>query len=578
MQVEAYLDVEAQNAIERALGAPAPAVVRASADPKFGDYQVNGVLPLAKAMKKPPREIAEAVAVELKKCDAIDTVEVAGPGFINLRLKSDWMAAELTRSLHDKTRTGVPVVERAETIVVDFSSPNIAKQMHVGHLRSTIIGAAIIELLRFTGHRVIGDNHLGDWGTQFGLLILGMRLFSSKEQLEADPIGELERIYKLAAARAKEDPAAADEARSELAKLQTGDAENLALWKTFVAVTRKELDKIYARLGVTFDTWLGESAYHDALPGIVDTLLSRGIAREDQGAVCVFFENLEAAPADLRKVKEPFIVRKKDGAFLYSTTDIATALHRKEHFRADRSVYVVDVRQSLHFKQLFAVLDMMGAQLKTDHVGFGTILGDDGKPLKTRDGTPVTLSSLLDESELRAKARIREEGLEVSEEELAQVSHAVGIGAVKYADLRQNRVSDYQFDWDKLISFKGNSGPYLQYAYARVRSLFRKGEVDFAAFSKTAEVGLHTPEERLLARQLLRFADIVHMAAATYQPHLICDHLYELARLFSSFYEACPVLKADEPTRSERLGLSAIVAAQLGQGLKLLGIEAIERM
>ena len=574
MRIERLLEAVAKNALHAALGVDADPVLRATSDAKHGDYQVNGVLPLAKREKKNPRELAELVAKELEKDRAFEKVEVAGPGFVNLRLSSAWLAEQLAGSA---VGTALEPVAKAETIIVDFSSPNIAKQMHVGHLRSTILGAAVVGLLRAVGHEVLGDNHLGDWGTQFGLLIVGMRRFGSEEALEKTPIEELERVYKLATAAAKEDEATAAEARAELAKLQSGDAANRALWQRFVDVTRKSLDAIYMRLGVTFDLWLGESFFDPMLPGTCKLLEEKGLARSDQGALCVFFGDVEGAPEELKKLKEPFIVRKSDGAYLYASTDVATALYRNETLKSSRNLYVVDARQGLHFKQVFAIAKLLGLPQRFEHVSFGSVLGEDGKPLKTRDGKAITLASLLDEAESRAAARIREEGLDVPEEELLATARAVGIGAVKWADLKQNRTSDYVFSWEKLISFKGNSGPYVQYAHARVTSLFRKGDLDRASYL-SGLVTLVAPEERELAKRLAVFADVVHAAAETAQPHLLCDHLYELARVFSGFYEACPVLKAEGETRESRLRLAAATAEQLNQGLTLLGITAIERM
>ena len=572
MRLEQFLEDLGKKAIHGALGLDAPAMVRPSTNAKHGDFQLNGVLPLAKQLGKAPRELAGPVAAALLSSDAIAIAEVAGPGFVNLTLRPEWLAAHLDEDVRDSSRDGVPAVPSPETIVVDFSSPNIAKQMHVGHLRSTIIGAAIIALQRCVGHRVIGDNHLGDWGTQFGMLIAGMRHFGSEDALAADAITELERVYKLAADRAKTDTAFADEARAELAKLQSGDPGNRAQWERFVATTRVALDLVYARLGVTFEQWLGESAYDAMLPGVVETLMTQGIAREDDGAICVFFDDVP----ELAKEKSPFMVRKRDGAFGYATSDVATVLYRRDHFHADRSLYVVDVRQSLHFKQLFAVARKLGIAMRLEHVGFGTVLGEDGKPLKTRDGKVITLASLLDEAEARAAIRIREEGLEVPEEELEQVARAVGIGAVKYADLRQNRLSDYQFDFDKMISFKGNSGPYLQYAYARIGSIFRKGALDPA--TESGALLLVAPEELALAKELARFGDVVHAAAESSEPHRVCDHLYAVARVYSSFYEACPVLKSEGATRASRIALCWMTQRQLGRGLALLGLSTIDRM
>lgn len=583
MRIERFLEGLGRSAIHKALGSEASAALKPTSDPKHGDYQVNGVLPLAKQLKKNPREMAEAVAALLRDEPAIESAEVAGPGFVNLRLSDAFIAQTLASAAEDRERDGVPSAETSERVVVDFSGPNIAKQMHVGHLRSTIIGDALVRILRFLGHEVIGDNHLGDWGTQFGLLIVGMREFGDKQALAAEPIVELERIYKQASERAKSDDTFAQAARSELAKLQNGDPENTGLWREFVAVTKRELDKVYERLDVHFDTWYGESFYNDKLGPVVSLLEEKGLVREDQGALCVFFGELEAAPDELKKQKEPLIVRKKDGAFLYSTTDLATLQYRHDEQQAKRAIYVVDMRQSLHFKQVFAVSKLLGfGAMRTEHLGFGSVLGKDGKPLKTRDahGKAITLASLLDEAEERALTRLREgkaEGkLDVDEAELTQIARAVGIGAVKYADLHQNRTSDYQFDFDKMITFQGNAGPYLQYAYARVQSIFRRGEID--PKSLNGQLLIEAPGERVLARVLLRFPEVVHQASESGLPHLITDHLYELAKAYSAFFEACPVLKAEGPTRESRLLLCALTGRQIKRGLYLLGIQVVDRM
>jgi arginyl-tRNA synthetase len=586
MLLERYLESLGSEAIAKALDldGPRPALVRPTQDPKFGDFQINGAMPLGKELNKPPRDLAQPIAEALAGVDAIEKAEVAGPGFVNIHLAPSWIASKLTEALRDAARDGVPAVEEVSKVIVDFSSPNIAKQMHVGHLRSTIIGDAIARILSFMGHDVVRDNHLGDWGTQFGLLIVGMREWGDEDALQAQPIAELERVYKLASERAGNDEAFAESARAELAKLQSGDEENRTLWEHFVEVSRGTLGAVYAELDVSFDVWLGESAYHDALPGVVDDLLERGIAREDDGAVCIFWNEIDGAPKSLRKQKTPFIVRKKDGAFLYSTTDIATVQHRKEHFHADRVLYVVDNRQGLHFQQLFAVMKLLGTEMELEHIGFGTVLGNDGKPLRTRDasGHVITLASLLEESKQRARQRIDEgiaEGrLRVRPEEMDEVSRVVGIGAVKYADLRQNRLSDYQFDWDKMISFQGNAGPYLQYAYARCASIFAKGGVDIDATAASATIALDAPAEHTLGKHLLRFSDVVYQAGATSQPHLVCEHIYELARAFNGFYAECPVLDAEGSTRESRLGLTALTARQIRRGLGLVGIGVVARM
>jgi len=581
-----YLESLGSDAIEKALGldGPRPAIVRPTVDAKFGDFQINGAMPLGKELKRPPRELAQPIAEALAGVDAIEKAEVAGPGFVNIHLAPSWIASKLTEALRDAARDGVPAVDEVSKVIVDFSSPNIAKQMHVGHLRSTIIGDAIARILSFMGHDVVRDNHLGDWGTQFGLLIVGMREWGEEDALQAKPIVELERVYKLASERAGDDEEFAERARAELAKLQSGDEQNRKLWEHFVEVSRGTLEAVYAELDVSFDVWLGESAYHDALPGVVDDLLERGIAREDDGAVCIFWNEIDGAPKALRKQKTPFIIRKKDGAFLYSTTDIATVQHRKDHFHADRALYIVDNRQGLHFQQLFAVMKLLGADMELEHIGFGTVLGKDGKPLRTRDasGHVITLVSLLEEAKQRARQRIDEgiaEGrLRVRPEEMDEVSQVVGIGAVKYADLRQNRLSDYQFDWDKMISFQGNAGPYLQYAYARCASIFAKGGVDMDAMAASATITLEAPAERALGKHLLRFSDVVYQAGATSQPHLVCEHIYELARAFNGFYAECPVLDAEGTARESRLGLTALTARQIRRGLGLVGISVVDRM
>jgi arginyl-tRNA synthetase len=567
----------AEAAIAKTIGTQAPAMVRPAQDEKFGDYQINGILALAKQSKTPPRDLALRVAVHLK-CAEFSQVEVAGPGFINLTLDPAFLSAHLA-SMATDPHGGVPQAEAPEKIVVDYSSPNIAKQMHIGNIRSTILGSALVKILRAIGHEVIGDNHLGDWGTQFGLLIAGMRVFGSEEALASTPIEELERIYKLATAKAKTDEAFAEEARRELAKLQAGEPENTALWKKFVQTTRISLDRVYARLGITFELWMGESAYHEMLPGLVAELRSLGAVRESEGAQCVFFSDIESAPKDLKAFKEPFILQKRDGAFLYSTTDVATVMYRKHTLGAARALYPVDSRQALHFRQVFALADLLKIDMALVHVGFGTILGQDNKPLKARDGLAVRLESVLDEAVERARARIVEEGLEVPEAELAEVARKVGIGAVKYADLRQNRMSDYVFDWEKLISFKGNAGPTVQYAVARIYSIFQKAERAFAMQSPQPPLGNLTPQERSLCKQLARFGEAVESAAASYEPHILTDYAFELTRRFSAFYEACPILRAESnESREARLYLAWLTGKTLGSTLELLGIETVPKM
>jgi len=575
MRIEPFLDALAREAIVDALDTEAPAILRPTQNPAHGDYQVNGVMGLAKRLKKNPRELAGGVAERLAAHEAIASAEVAGPGFVNLRLDDAWLAGQLDAALADRERDGVDPVAAPQTVVVDFSSPNIAKQMHVGHLRSTIIGAALVQLLRFVGHEVIGDNHLGDWGTQFGLLIVGMREFGDEAALEADPVVELERVYKAASAKAKDDEEFAAAARAELAKLQAGDPENLAKWERFVEVSKTGLNAIYQRLGVQFDEWLGESAYNDRLAGVVEELIEKKIAREDDGAIVVWFNELEGVEGKLAKQKVPYIIRKRDGAFLYSTSDIATVQHRRETWGVDRALYVVDKRQGQHFTQLFEVARQLGEEMKLEHIGFGTVLGEDGTALKTRDGKAPLLVDLLDEAEARAEAKMIEEV--GTDPELARsLASSVGIGAVKYADLVQNRTSDYTFSWDKLIAFNGHAGPYIQYQHARCASVLREAGVDRDALS--GPIVLEEDAEKALARELAKLPDVVHAAAETAQPHYVAQHLYELASLFSGFWTNCPVLKAEEPLRSSRLALADLTRRQLKRGLNLLGIDAPERM
>ena len=578
MRIDSFLGSIAGKALEEVTGQAGSPLLKATTDPKHGDYQVNGALPLAKALKKNPREIAEPLAKALEAHPAIEKAEVAGPGFVNLTLAPSFLGECLSEMARDP-RIGVPKIAHPTRTVVDYSGPNIAKQMHVGHLRSTIIGHAIVETLAFVGDDLVRDNHVGDWGTQYGMLIAGLAHFGGDPH--ALDLAGLEAIYKQASQLSNDDPAFADRARAELAKLQSGDTENRVLWERFVAITRSELDKVYERLGVSFDTWHGESFYEPMLPGVVEKLESMGLARRDQGALCIFFsdEIWADAPAKLKKQEQPFIVQKKDGAYLYSTTDIATLFHRQDDVKAVKAIYVVDSRQGLHFEELFAVKKKLGIAVECIHVGFGAILGMDGKPLKTRDasGKTITLMSLLEEAEARSLALMKESGVDLPESELADVARKVGVGAVKYADLRQNRMSDYQFDFDKMIELKGNSGPYIQYAGARAGSIFRKGDIDRSTVGVNAAV-LDDPAERSLAKQLLRFPDVVYNAAADLYPHYVTDHLYGVARELSSFYERCPVLKSEGAVKDSRLTLVAVARAQIERGLSILGIQPIERM
>ena len=636
---------------------PAPLVtlVRPSGDPKFGDYQANFAMPLGKRLGRPPRDVAAEVVARLQVEDLCEPPEVAGPGFINLRIKTEWLAATVRRAVDD-ARLGVAPAAEPRTYVVDFSSPNVAKPMHVGHIRSTVIGDSLVRTLRFLGHRVKSDNHIGDWGTQFGMIIYGYKHFLAAAAYQENAVAELSRLYRLvnrlveyhdgkaalpglvkqvARAQAELAPLAAAsppadkaarksaakalrraeanlkelrasqsrlEARlaevqsdpklsglahehprigrdvlSETARLHQGDPENLELWREFLPPCLADIDRVYQRLDVTFDVTLGESFYHDRLAPVVDDLLKRGIARPSEGALCVFLD----AQAT------PMVIRKQDGAYLYATSDLATIQYRGEEWSPDAVLYVVDHRQALHFEQLFATARLWGYNdVELVHVSFGTVLGEDGRPFKTRSGDTVGLWGLLDEAVERAYRIVSEGddakagGAEISPERRRQIAETVGIGAIKYADLAVNRTSDYTFSYDRMLAMTGNTATYMQYAYARVVSIFAKGEVDIAALrASAAPIALAHPVERALALGLLRFSEALDDTAAEYRPNLLTAYLFEVANRYSSFFEQCPVLKApDEATRTSRLLLCDLTARTIRQGLELLGIGVVDKM
>ena len=526
---------------------------------------------VAKAHKQNPRQLAEAVVAQLNPNEIPASWEIAGPGFINFRLDPDWLGQTLMAIAQDD-QLGVDPAASPETIVIDFSAPNVAKSMHVGHIRSTILGDALTRVLRFRGHTVETDNHLGDWGTQFGMLIVGYRSFLDQVAYEQDPLAEMERIYKEVQARATTDSVLTDRAREELAKLQQGDTANTALWNEFMQVSRQAFERIYARLNVYFDHWLGESFYNPMLAPVVQDLREKNLARPSEGAICIFYDK------GTELADTPFLIQKQDGAFLYATTDLATIQYRAETFQPNRIIYVTDGRQQLHFRQLFAAAQSWGHSMALEHVWFGTILGADGKPIKTREGQPIKLAALLDEAEERARAIVQEKNPSLSAAEQATVARIVGIGAVKYADLMQNRTADYRFSWDKLLALDGNTAPYLQYAYARIRSIFRKG--GFTDWQPTPDmpVRLLAPEEQALAKQMLRFGDVLIEVERSYKPNLLANFLYELATQFNLFYQAYSVLKAPQDRQPTRLLLCDLTARYLKTGLDLLGIETLEAM
>ena len=577
--------------------------VRETADPKFGDYSGTMAMALAKKAGRKPREMAEEI---IRRLDVGDVFEPpagpVGPGFINLRVRDEALSRAVTAAVGDP-RLGVPAVERPDTIVIDFSSPNVAKPMHVGHIRSTVIGDALARILAFRGHRTITDNHLGDWGTQFGMILWGFKHLRNEAAFAADPTAELGRLYRLVrkAADAKPEELAADPeaaavaaghpdvARAvlaETARLHEGDPENRALWERFMPVCRAEIDRLYTRLHVTFDHTLGESFYQPQLAAVVDDLVASGLARESRGATAVFLD--DDAQSD---EKPPLLVRKADGAFLYATTDLATIRWRIEHWKPDRILYVVDHRQSQHFEQVFATARRWGCghpaalgRVELVHVAFGTVLGTDGRPFKTRAGDTVGLESLLDEGVERARQIVGSGedgrgGSDWTDAERGRVAEAVGIGAIKYADLSQNRTTDYVFSFDKMLQLTGNKAAYMQYAVARVEGIFGRAAVDRDALRRQiGTVVLGSPQERTLALELVRFSEALEDVEADYRPNVLTAWLYDLAGCYSTFYDAMPVLKADGAERSSRLALCDLTGRILRQGLELLGIGAVEKM
>ncbi|MGC8888254.1 MAG: arginine--tRNA ligase [Verrucomicrobiia bacterium] len=554
--------------------------VKPCADPRFGDYQTSAVMGLAKELRTNPRQLAVDIVSRLDVSQWCERVEVAGGGFINFRLKPAAMAEVLKEAAQGK-HLFFNKTDKPRTIVVDFSSPNVAKPMHVGHIRSTILGDCLARTFRLLGHRVITDNHLGDWGTQFGKLILGWKKFLDREALEKAPIAEMERLYKLVNEKCESDNKMIEEARRELVLLQQGDRENLEIWQKMIELSRKEFDAIYARLNVKFDYTLGESFYNPRLNSVVNELIQKGIARESEGAIVVFFDD------DPYLKDKPAIIKKSDGGFNYATTDLATLAYRVETWNPDEIIYVTDGRQQLHFQQIFATFRKwhpeLNDRLKLVHVWFGSILGEDGKPFKTRSGETVKLADLLDEAEERAYRVVSEKNPQLSEEARRNIARVVGIGAVKYADLLPNRQMDYVFSWDKMLALNGNTAPYLQYAYARIRSIFRKGGIDDAGREEQMEYSLSgmelsAAEEIALVRHLLNFGLSLEAVGGEYRPNLMCNYLYELAGLFARFYETCPVLKAEEPQRSTRLAICDLTAKVLKQGLDILGIDTLEQM
>lgn len=550
-----------------------PIILQPAKNRDFGDYQINGVMGAAKKTRQNPRELAQRVADALQQNSLIAMAEVAGPGFINLKLRPEKLAQYIKDSLQDE-HLGIARNSKPQTIVIDYSSPNLAKEMHVGHLRSSIIGDSLNRVLTFLGHKVIAQNHVGDWGTQFGMLVA--YLIEQQQNGRADlELADLEQFYRNAKVRFDEDKNFADTARDYVVKLQSGDASVLALWQQFVQTSLQHAQAVYKKLGLKLlpADVTGESFYNDQLQSTVNELLAKGIAVDSDGTKVVFldeFKNQDNEPA-------AFIIQKKDGGFLYASTDLACLRYRINTLHGNRLLYVVDARQSLHFDELFTVARKAGwlpDTVHAEHVPFGTMMGKDGKPFKTRSGDTVKLMDLLNEAVTRASALVASKNPELSTDEIAHIGEVVGIGAVKYADLSKNRTSDYIFDWDSMLSFEGNTAPYLQYAYTRVQSVFRKA----GTWDNNAAITLNEAMEQQLAVELLKFEDVLNSVANTSYPHYLAAYLYQIATLFSRFYEACPILKADEATRNSRLQLTSLTGKTLQQGLALLGIDTLETM
>ncbi|PXY97651.1 arginine--tRNA ligase [Snodgrassella alvi] len=550
-----------------------PIILQPAKNRDFGDYQINGVMGAAKKTKQNPRELAQKVADALQQNPLIATAGVAGPGFINLKLRPEKLAQYIKDSLQDE-HLGIARNSKPQTIIIDYSSPNLAKEMHVGHLRSSIIGDSLNRVLTFLGHKVIAQNHVGDWGTQFGMLVA--YLIEQQQNGRADlELADLEQFYRNAKVRFDEDKNFADTARDYVVKLQSGDASVLALWQQFVQTSLQHAQAVYKKLGLKLlpADVTGESFYNDQLQSTVNELLAKGIAVDSDGTKVVFldeFKNQDNEPA-------AFIIQKKDGGFLYASTDLACLRYRINTLHGNRLLYVVDARQSLHFDELFTVARKAGwlpDAVHAEHVPFGTMMGKDGKPFKTRSGDTVKLMDLLNEAVTRASALVASKNPELSTDEIAHIGEVVGIGAVKYADLSKNRTSDYIFDWDSMLSFEGNTAPYLQYAYTRVQSVFRKA----GTWDNNAAITLNEAMEQQLAVELLKFEDVLDSVANTSYPHYLAAYLYQIATLFSRFYEACPILKADEATRNSRLQLTSLTGKTLQQGLALLGIDTLETM
>ncbi|HEH9670828.1 TPA: arginine--tRNA ligase [Pasteurella multocida] len=577
MNIQSILSHKIQQAmIASGADTQSDALVRQSAKVQFGDYQANGIMAAAKKLGRNPREFAQQVIEQLDLSEIAEKIEIAGPGFINLFLDKNWLAEQISLAVNDD-KLGIQATE-TQTVVADYSSPNVAKEMHVGHLRSTIIGDAVVRTLEFLGNKVIRANHVGDWGTQFGMLIAYLEKVENESASEME-LSDLEAFYRAAKEHYDSDPVFAEKARNYVVKLQSDDEYCRTMWKKLVDITMQQNQHNYDRLNVTLTEKdvMGESLYNPMLSDIVADLKQQGLAVEDEGAFVVYldeFKNKEGEPMGV-------IVQKKDGGFLYTTTDIAAAKYRYETLKADRALVFSDTRQSQHMQQAWLITRKAGYvpdSFQLEHKNFGMMLGKDGKPFKTRTGGTVKLADLLDEAVERATQLIQEKSTALSAQEKAAVIEAVAIGSVKYADLSKNRTTDYVFDWDNMLSFEGNTAPYMQYAYTRIRSIFNRSELNEQDLSESPVV-LSNEKERLLAIKLLQFEEAIQFVAKEGTPHVLCTYLYELAGAFSSFYEHCPILNnEDEQIKRSRLKLALLTEKTLKQGLDLLGIKTVDKM
>ena len=551
-----------------ATGLPDAGELTAATDPRFGDYQTNAALLLAKQRGENPRAIAEKILEHVDVGDSCERPTVAGAGFINFTLRAEAIAKKAGELVRDD-RLGVATSTSPRRIVIDFGSPNVAKPMHVGHIRSTVLGDALARIAVFLGHEVIRDNHIGDWGTQFGMVIWGWKNLLDRQSLARDPLAELVRIYKETNERSTSDPQVREACRQELVKLQAGDQENIDIWNECVALSMQDFEHVYELLDIHYDIQCGESFYNDRLPDVVERLLKSGIAEISEGAVCVFFRDIPEL-AD-----KPCIIRKRDGGFNYATTDIATVDYRINDLKADTIWIVTGAPQILHFKQIFEIARREGYKADFRHITNGSILGEDRKLMKTRSGENVPLRELLEEACKRSRKIVEEKNPGLCDADKIDIAQKIGIGAVKYADLSQYRMTDYVFSWDKMLSLQGNTAPYLQNAYVRIRSIFRKAgdsepNIDKLTLCDASEINL--------AKRLCQFAEIVPQVLNDFRPNILANYLFELANSFHTFYEACPVLKSEEPARSSRLALCNVIARVLQRGLDLLGIKVPEKM